>query len=77
MTFAFISVLQNALAQTEEYWNKHHIGITTIFVKIRQGNSNVCPSLLYSISAVSDMHDYGLDMPGNVIDEMYVYGTLF
>ena len=23
----------------------------------------MCSSLLYSISAVSDMHDYGLDMP--------------
>lgn len=73
MTFAFISVLQNALDQTEEYWNNHHICQNSSRV-----SPSVCPSLLYSISAVSDMHDYGLDMPGNVIDEMYhVYGTLF
>ena len=42
MTFAFISVLQNALDETEEYWNNHHIGITTIFVKIRQGYHLLC-----------------------------------
>ena len=32
---------------------------------------------IISISAVSDTHDYGLDIPGNVIDEMYdIYGIL-
>ena len=52
-------------------WTKQkNIGITNIFVKIR-------PSLLYSISAVNVAHDYGLDIPGNVIEEMYdVYGHI-
>ena len=52
-------------------WTKQkNIGITNIFVKIR-------PSLLYSTSAVNDAHDYGLDIPGNVIEEMYdFYGHI-
>ena len=46
-------------------WTKQkNIGITNIFVKIH-------PSLLYSISTVNVAHDYGLDIPGNVIEEMY------
>ena len=69
MTFAFIGVLQNAMDQTKEYWNNrnnHHICQNS-----SKKSPSRRPSLIYSISAVSDVCDYGLGIPGNVIDEMY------
>ena len=70
--FAFITVQQNALDHTKEYWNHQHI---------RQNFSSESPSgfpsLAYSIPAASYTRDYVSDISGNLIEEMYdIYGRI-
>ena len=69
--FAFITVQQNALDHTKEYWNHQHI---------RQNFSSESPSgfpsLSYSIPAAGYTRDYVSDISGNLIEEITAKNTV-